>query len=560
MAVSGEPKQALRWGLRFALATAPAVAAVVAFAFADPSARLGLLSRLLYWTMPVVAGIALLALVRRWRVRERGHAKWLLLGAAFAIALTALLVILVPPTMRMQFDETSLVGTSQNMHEQRASLLTTGAVPFEGTLVRLENTVDKRPPLFAFLVSLVHDLTGSRVANAFFVNGALLAVALLLVFLAARRALGPAAAVAAPLLLLAVPLTGVVATCAGFELLAGALLLALALAAFDFVRRPDPVRWSAMLGLALLFASARYESLLAAALMVGLAALLARGRWRPDRFGCWLLSATPTLLAPLGMLLVHARNPRFYPEAAGRPLLAFSHLVDHVGPFFRMAFADWRGALPGVLSVLAVIAWGAHLVTRRVRRNALLVVVPVLALTLLSLAWFFGDVGDPGARRLFLPFCWFVALSPLLLVRGPRSGLAAAIAAAALAAWRVADLHEGRAFPNFPIAQLTSILDRVVPQLAVEPRTTLWVGTPAQHLVVMGHAALCAQSFLQRAADIQQLVRRGEVRTIYLIETPLDAAFAPAFGDPRDVLRTRANEVVLREGGPAPITVHRLRP
>ena len=64
-------------------------------------------------------------------------------------------------------------------------------------------------------------------SNAFLVNGALLAIALFLAFVAVRRQLGPVAAFAAQLLLLAVPLTAIVATSAGFELLAAVLFFAL---------------------------------------------------------------------------------------------------------------------------------------------------------------------------------------------------------------------------------------------------------------------------------------------------------------------------------------------
>ncbi|MGB3969292.1 MAG: hypothetical protein WBO45_21340, partial [Planctomycetota bacterium] len=480
-----------------------------------------------------------------------------------AAALAATVLWLVPPRMRMQFDETSLVGSSQTMHEERAALLTAGAVPHRGELVRLEKTVDKRPPLFPFLVSLVHDVSGERPANAFVLNGALLATALLLAFAAARSFGGPVAGVAAfaaPLLLLSVGLTGVVATSAGSELLAGVLLFASVLAAIDFVRAADPVRWSALLGLTLLLAAARQESLFAGGLVLALAAWLARGRWRMDRAAFWLTVLAPTLLAPLGMLLLRAQDPNFYPEAAGRPPLHWSHLFAHTGPFLELAFLDLRGTLSGVLGLVAAAAWAERLAHRRATRLDLLAVVPVLAVTVLTLAWFFSDVGaEPGARRLFLPFCWLAALSPLLLVRGPRTAWTILLLATGLAALRVHDLRSGRAHPTHPIAAVTAALDRLAPQLALEPRTALWVGTPAQYLIVRGHAALCARSFAIRQAEVRQLAAQGDVRTIFVLETPLDAAFAPAFGDPRELLRLRPNEVLLRdpENG---ITVHRLRP
>jgi hypothetical protein len=556
----------LRLVILGALALVPSIVAVLLFANAASGPRQELLARLLYWSMPLLVGIAAATWIRRLRHRDATTApsrlprRGLALGIAFAVALTTALFVAMPPRMRVQFDETSLVGTSQNMHEQRMAVMTTGAVPWNGSVVRLENTVDKRPPLFAFVTSLGHDVCGQSPANAFAVNAVTLAIVLLLVFVAAWQRLGLLAATAAPLLLLAVPLTGVTATSAGFELLAATLLLAAMLAAVDFVSTPTAVRWSSLIGLTLLLAASRYESLLAAALLAVTAAWLARGRWRCDRFGMWLTAATPTLLAPLLLLFVHSRDPNFYPEAGGGELLAWSHLAAHTPPFVTMAFADWRGALPGALSLVAAIAWLVRITTRRGTRTDLLVVVPVLALTTLALAWFFGDIADPMALRLFLPFCWLAALSPLLLVRGRRTALALLLGAASLFAFRLHDLRTGRAFPSLPSAELTAELDRLVPSLAADARTTLWVGMPAQHLIVNGHAALCAKSFAARAGEVQQLVARGDIRTIYLLTTPLDAAFAPAFGDPRELLRAQRHEVVVAGKAPLPITVYRLHP
>jgi hypothetical protein len=76
---------------------------------------------------------------------------------------------------------------------------------------------------------------------------------------------------------------------------------------------------------------------------------------------------------------------------------------------------------------------------------------------------------------------------------------------------------------------------------------------------VKGHAALSAQSFMARGRDMQDLVRRGHVKAIYVLETPLDAAMAPAFGDVRVLLAAAPSDVVFRIDRGMPIVVHRLR-
>ena len=217
----------------------------------DDGARLTWLGWMLYWWMPLTCAFA--ALCFCWRLRARSHpvvdvarAWWP--GAALALAAVVTVVIVSPPQMRVQFDETCLLGVSQNMHLHGKALMTYCAVPYDGEPFPLYNLVDKRPTLFAFLCSVVHDVSGYRVGNAFVVNAALLWLGLFGVFVAVRARLGLVAGLAAPLWLLAVPLTSVVATSAGFELLAVVTLALATIAALGFVAQPDEPRFAALLG------------------------------------------------------------------------------------------------------------------------------------------------------------------------------------------------------------------------------------------------------------------------------------------------------------------------
>ena len=525
----------------------------------EESTRIWFEARLLYFTMPIVLALALAAGLWRWRAGQgiRAAAARLWLGCVAAVALTAIVLVLVPPRIRMQFDETSLVGVSQNMHLQRAALLTTGAVPFEGGIVPLENMIDKRPPLFAFLTSILHDLGGYRIANAFAVNAGLLATALLLVFAKARSRLGLPASLAAPFLLLAVPLTSIVATSAAFELLAAVLFTVVLLAALDFVARPDTVRWVAFLASGVLFAQSRYESL-PALVLVGVVVLCSVWRrWRPDWRARVALAACPGLVTPLVFLLLHSQNPSFYPEARGRDLMSLQHGLEHVVPF--LAAWSWPlldNALPGCLSIAAVIAYGLWVWRRRASIGDVVVGVPVAGVTLVVLCWFYGDVREPTALRLFLPIAWLTALVPLLLpaLFGGRVGAGLLCVSVGLCGVQLHAVHRGERFPQQDAARLTEAIDVLMQELPSDP-ATLWVGTPAQHLVVKGHAALTAQWCLSRARDLEDLVRRGHVKRIYVLETPLDKAD----GSVRALLAGASADVVSRSGGEMPITVHRLR-
>ncbi|MCK5945105.1 MAG: hypothetical protein KAI24_24160, partial [Planctomycetes bacterium] len=352
--------------------------------------RLGWLGWLLYWWMPVTVvfaggGLAWRLLGRGRSVAELARAWWP--GVVLAVVATVVVVVLAPPQMRVQFDETSLVGVSQNMHAQRHAVMTTGAIPFDGAPFPLENMVDKRPTLFAFLVSVVHDVSGYRVGNAFFVNAVLLAVGLFAAFAAVRDRLGLLPGLCAPLLLLSVPLTAVVATSAGFELLAAVLLLLTTTAALAFVERPDEPRFAALIGSGALFAQARYESLPAMLLLGLLVLLTVRGRFAFSWRSRWLLAAVPTLVTPLLFLVQHAQDPNFTPEAAGRALVSFGHLVEHAPTFLVAMFApSLDNPLPGVVAIVGVAAWLWRLAAGRGSRVDVLVAAPSLGITLLVLA------------------------------------------------------------------------------------------------------------------------------------------------------------------------------
>ncbi len=527
--------------------------------------RQALLAHVLYWLMPLYLALVAVAAWRWWRLHgSNGRTNWRRVGAAaaFAATLAAATVVVVEPRQRMQWDETTLLGTAQGMHLHRAALLTGSAVPFAGDLVPLEQTLDKRPPLFPFLVSVLHDVTGYRPANAFVVNAIALGLALLVLSVAAGWHGGVIAAATAPLLLLATPLTSIVATSGGLEMLAGALLLLVLAQALAVVREPLAVRFELLLATGLLFASVRYEALPLLGLVLGLVAWQTRGRWCCTTTTRWLLLLLPTLLTPLVLLLLHGRQDRFYPEANGEPLLAFAHFAEHLGPLLRGMFV-WgperaEVAELAVLPWLCVVAWGHRLLRRRTSACDLLVVVPIAAATVLTLAWFYGDAREATAQRLYLPLVWFCALSPLLLLAGASRGvrLGGFVVAAVLAVVRVDLVRRDAEKLDHPVARLTEAVERVLPQLGADRGRTLFVSSIAQHLVVHGYAAMTPVAFCNRLHEVEALRRQDNVRVVFVIETPLDADLdasvrARIGGFPSDVVHAASAD--------SPLVVRRLR-
>jgi hypothetical protein len=521
----------------------------------------------LYWFAVAIVALALAVGVWRWRRRDvpagvllRRHAP----GLAVAMIATVVVRMLVPAQMRVQFDETSLVGVSQCMHEQRLAVMTTGALPFDGAPAPLEQIVDKRPPLFAFLVSLMHDLLGYTPENALRLNALLLAIGLFVASAAMRDRLGLAAALTAPLLLLAVPLVPVVATGGGFEPLAALLFALVLLAALDVVARPDPVRWCTFLVTGVLFAWSRYESLAVFAGIVLLVLQGTRGRNQCTNVTRIAFAAMPLAVAPLVLLLAHARNPGFYPEAGGQQLVSLQHALGHL-PGFVAAFFDIRldHALPGPLAVIGLVAaawWGWR--HRSVPYRALLVAMPVFGVTALVLFWFFGNVEEPTALRLFLPASVLGALSPLLLLRVAGRSVALPLLAfsALIAVLRLRELHLGRAFPEPQRSAMVEILDRLVQRHDDGSGRILWVGSLPQALCIRGRAGLTVEAFQRRRSEVGRLRLQGDLRTLFLYSTPFDRDLAPAFGEPRELLSAFDYQVVEKVDSPHPFMLYRLQP
>ena len=118
------------------------------------------LAHLLYWTMPTAL---LLWIVALWRSSAAGCGPQLgrddAVRAAVAAVMVGIVAVALPPAMRMQFDDTSICGIAQNMHEHRVAMMSMSGVPGpDGALQVLDWNLDKRPPLVPFLVSVLHDL------------------------------------------------------------------------------------------------------------------------------------------------------------------------------------------------------------------------------------------------------------------------------------------------------------------------------------------------------------------------------------------------------------------
>jgi hypothetical protein len=74
---------------------------------------------------------------------------------------------------KILFDEYVIQGTAYTMHATKQVSTILRAYNISGTWLTIDTFLDKRPYFFPFLLSLVHDFTGYRIANLFALNVAL---------------------------------------------------------------------------------------------------------------------------------------------------------------------------------------------------------------------------------------------------------------------------------------------------------------------------------------------------------------------------------------------------
>jgi hypothetical protein len=318
-------------------------------------------------------------------------------------------------------DELLLLGTSQSMHLDRDVGYALRTTDVQGHFQILQAVLDKRPLFFPFLGSLVHDLTGYRPQNLFWLNSLISFCFLGLLFQLGCFAAGARYGGWIVLILAAgSPILAQQASGGGFELLNATLLTLWWIWMIVYLRESTPLSQDALVLTAIALASTRYESLLALAPTV--IALI----WVWWRRGAVLQSAflgvAPVLLLPTLWLNqafsantelweLHSREAtrpfglEFVPKNLGHAL-AYFFSVDGFQPNSLVLSVLGFLALPVALlwairQGRACLAMGGSPPSGDA--GLLLGALAPLAVTGLLMIYFWGQFDDPVIRRLSLP-------------------------------------------------------------------------------------------------------------------------------------------------------------
>jgi len=189
-------------------------------------------------------------------------------------------------------DEVVLASLSRQMHFEREAAVPERGHKILGVYQTLDSHVDKRQLFFPFLASVVHDLTGYRPENGFWLNLALTPTFLSLLYLLGLQIGGKGCGLIAILLALSTPVLALASVGGGAELLNLVTLLASMLLSIRFLQNPVKETLSPLCLSGVLLAQTRYESPI---YLLAIGGIIILGWWRGNR----VLTSPALFLSPI---------------------------------------------------------------------------------------------------------------------------------------------------------------------------------------------------------------------------------------------------------------------
>ncbi|RMD76206.1 MAG: hypothetical protein D6820_13150 [Lentisphaerae bacterium] len=415
------------------LALTTLLALIAGFVSFPPDQAQFVVSRLGPWLMLATFGAFVASLYRLRFIDPFLHAPRCFLRSYWpeiaAIALCGtLLQVHEPHGFKVLADEIVLADTARSLHYEREFFTPVRAHNVAGNLAEMGGFVDKRPFFFAFVVSLIHDLTGYRPSNVFVVNGVATFVLLSLAAAFGRQLGGRTGGLLAVVLLSSIPLVAQNATGGGFELFNLMMIAAVMLLARRYLVKRDDASLNVLIFAAVLLAQTRYESVLFV-LAVGAIVL---GVWIVQRE---VRPTWPVILAPLMLVMyplqnkVFQRNPDFWqlPEGVDKPFAA-GFVFDNIGHAVTFFF-DPSGNLPnsgvvagaGIIAVVFIYVLVLSSRGRSLRSRPEVVVLVAFGLVILAnfsllMAYHWGQLNQFEVSRLSLPLYLLMVFAIVLVL------------------------------------------------------------------------------------------------------------------------------------------------
>lgn len=299
---------------------------------------------IIYLSYPSVAAIFLLlagSLVDAIR-RDRSLVRFLPRrpSAFLAIGFVTFMALLYEPyEFRIVNDELILSAIAQMVHFDGLSGMPRMATDLSGSYELMDAILDKRPLVFPFILSLIHDLSGYRYENVFILNTFLTGLLVTLIYCVAKMLAGHRGGVLAVLLAGTLPLLASFATSAHFEILNLVVLCTVILFSYWYLQQPTGHRLVPLVYSLILLSQVRYENSL---YLLPFGVLILLG-WR--RKGEIILP-WPVIISPI-LFIIYAMHYRL--------ILSNSTLAFQEGPNGRIDTFSTSYAIENLYSAVSYL-------------------------------------------------------------------------------------------------------------------------------------------------------------------------------------------------------------
>ena len=406
------------WIRLVALALACVIGASLALA-PDPAALPGLIRRFGYF-FAFLSGLFFVCWALRGLIgRRRQLRPWLIshrLGLVSVLIGSWVLFVHSEFEYKIAMDDYLLAATAKTMHMERDVAYVSFGREINRQFEAISYEVDKRPWIYPFIVSGLHDLLGYHPSNPFIANALLGSFFLFFAYCFGAALGGQGAGALSVLLWASLPLLSDNANGAGMEMLNLFLLQLVLVLSADYLQAPDRLREGTLALAVLLLTCTRYESGIFA--IPALIVILIGWYRRREVFISWASVASVFLLVGhLWQLRLYTLSAESWEtaETVDTPM-GWNHLVDnvpHALNFFAHIGNDLaNSALLSLVGLVSVIAlpfvyrseWRRYW-TRRPAGMALVLFAPFFILhLLLVLSFHDGRLDSLFVSRYSLPF------------------------------------------------------------------------------------------------------------------------------------------------------------
>ena len=346
------------------------------------------------------------------------------LGLIGALILTCCIFISLSPDYRVLSDETNLLAVSKSMTYNKTIFNTTMGKWYYDNFYPIQQEIEKRPPMFPFMLSLLHSFFGFSRVNAFILNGLSLFTLLSLIYVCAKKNLDTISGFAAMLLVASQPIVTLSATSAGFDLFSATFLAITLVSLYGFMRDPNSHGLALLWVNLMMFCYIRYESIIYFVLLVGFISGFRLLRLHYVKPFLYLYVLTPLIYLPF-IWQSSVKTGTYVEDAEGVSLFniarfwaQFSELASAQFRFdFYLPFATGIN-LTGIL-LLCILLVGIALKKFRLvklyqRYYAFTVSSCLLVHTFLYLVYYFGQYTHPISARYYIVFVLCLSIVPLI--------------------------------------------------------------------------------------------------------------------------------------------------